>query len=108
MRIFFFIILILLFIFNTPYFSRWIGRMMRRYIMRKMGMDPSDSRFSGSGPGSQDSYGANSQRRAGGYEPNSSAEHHPVEKVDLSELAKRKFEKENSNDYAEFEELPDK
>lgn len=77
----------ILYILLKPLLYRWLQKVAQDNLRRMTGMNQNEA-----------------QRRQQADKNSKSGK--VQEKVNLDELAKRKFDKENSNDYAEFEELP--
>ncbi len=77
----------ILYILLKPLLYRWLQKVAQDNLRRMTGMNRNEA-----------------QRRQQADKNSKSGK--VQEKVNLDELAKRKFDKENSNDYAEFEELP--
>ncbi len=80
-------LIFLLYYLLKPLLYRWLQKVAQDNLRRMTGINPDE---------------AQCRRQADKKSQSGKVQ----EKVNLDELAKRKFDKENSNDYAEFEELP--
>lgn len=88
---FYILLLVILLVYLLwPYISRWAFNKAMRTMQEKM--NEKARHYTDAG-------------RRGDYDTTQSEDEKSAEKVDFDDIAKRKFEKKNSDDYVEFEEV---
>ncbi|KGN73288.1 hypothetical protein HR11_04485 [Porphyromonas macacae] len=92
--IIFILCLVLIFVL-WPNIQQWVARKIMQRIARNMGLDPEAYEQQRKKHNRQQSNSSNAKQSNG-----------VQDKVGLDELAKRKFDKENSSEYADFEDIP--